>query len=218
MPMSSPVVPPLCHAIGFFENQQQLCVDIAGFVEEGLRLNQPALVVTTDAHRDGIAGELRGLGVDVDAVSKAGDLMMLDAEETLLVLMNGGQLPDSSIYHQSVGSACERLLRGRPGPLRIFGDMVDVLWQREQYDAAIRIEILSNQLAATYPISVICGYSMGHFLKSASRLETVTTLHGRLHRSKATLDGSEPQARAYVSADRGPRSTRSARKSGLGRT
>jgi hypothetical protein len=89
-----------------------------------------------------------------------------------------GPLPNAARYHENIGTAVAQLLRGRPGPLRIFGDMVDLLWQRGEYEAAIKIEILSNQLAALQPISVICGYSMGHFLKTATRLEEVRALHG----------------------------------------
>ena len=205
MTPNTAVVPPLCHAIGFFKDQHQLCEEIAKFVEDGLRLAQPALIVTNEAHREGIADELMKHGVDVDAAISRGDLLMLDAATTLRTLMNGGALPDSDIYHRDVGAACAQLLRGRPGPLRIFGDMVDLLWQRGEYDAAIRVEILSNQLAATHPIAVICGYSMGHFLKTASKLEIVTQLHGHVHEPASTGTGKVLATRAYVSADRGPR-------------
>jgi hypothetical protein len=118
--------------------------------------------------------------VNVAAVVRAGDLLLLDAEETLAVLMNDG-LPDGATYHHHVGEAVKQLLRGRPGPLRIFGDMVDLLWGRGQHEAAIRLEELSNELVAAQPLSVICGYSMGHFLKTASKRDLVQALHGRVH-------------------------------------
>lgn len=108
---------------------------------------------------------------------------MADAEKTLGLLMPTGTIDDRR-YHDTVGAVVTQLLRGRPGPVRIFGDMVDLLWQRGDYDNAIHIEMLSNQLAVLQPISVICGYSMGHFLKTAARLDIATKLHGRIHTLK----------------------------------
>ena len=184
VPPSDILAAPQCHTIGFFDSDAQLCAEVAAFVAEGFALDQPALVVTNEPHRQGITEELRARGVDVEAVIGDGDLLLLDAEETLAAIMPGA-LPDADLYHGSVGSVVSQLLRGRPGPVRIFGDMVDLLWQRRQFDAAIRIEILSNQLALVQPISVICGYSMGHFLKTAQRLEAVTQLHGKVHKHRA---------------------------------
>jgi hypothetical protein len=178
------IAPPACHAIGFFDGEEQLCAEIAEFVSEGLASGQPALIVTKEAHRVGIARELRNLGVDVDGATTAGDLRMADAHEVLESIMVGG-LPDATRYHDTVGAAVASLLKGRPGPVRIFGDMVDLLWQDGRHDAAIRIEILSNQLALVQPISVICGYSMGHFVKRGAKLDLVRGLHGRVHARRA---------------------------------
>jgi hypothetical protein len=172
--------PPQCHAISFFKDDDQLCGDVAAFVADGLEQGQPALIVTTEPHRLGITRRLLDSGIGVEEATARGDLLLVDAEETLAALMHRGQV-NSALYHDQVGSVLSGLLRDRPGPVRIFGDMVDLLWQRGDYDNAIRIELLSNELAILQPISVICGYSMGHFVKSASKLEVVTHLHGRVH-------------------------------------
>lgn len=187
MSLTDTVVPPQCHAVSFFRNDEQLCSEIAAFAAEGLALDQPALIVTNEAHRSGISQELEAAGVCVaDAIAR-GDLALVDADACLKAIMPA-DMPDPDLYNEQVGAAVSQLLRGRPGPIRIFGDMVDLLWQRQQYDAAIRIEILSNQLAATHPILVICGYSMGHFLKTATKLELVRCLHGRVHEPAAAAE------------------------------
>lgn len=208
MPFTDTVVPPQCHAVSFFRNDEQLCSEIAAFAAEGLHLDQPALIVTNEAHRRGISSNLEAAGVDVVDAMRRGDLALVDADECLQAIMPEG-MPDAGLYNEQVGTAVSRLLRGRPGPIRIFGDMVDLLWQREQYDAAIRIEILSNQLAVTQPILVICGYSMGHFLKTATKLELVRCLHGRLHepataaeRPRRTRTTRAPRPRVSVARRR----------------
>jgi hypothetical protein len=49
--------------------------------------------------------------------------------------------------------------------------MVDVLWQAGQTAAAIRLEMLWNQLAQTHSFALLCGYSMGHFYKDVGQQE-----------------------------------------------
>jgi hypothetical protein len=46
--------------------------------------------------------------------------------------------------------------------------MVDVLWQRGKREAAIRLEVLWNELAQIESFSLLCGYAFGHFYKEAS--------------------------------------------------
>jgi hypothetical protein len=62
-----------------------------------------------------------------------------------------------------------RVGRGRADcTIRIYGQMVDVLWQAGEHDAAIRLEMLWNRLANTHAFSLLCGYAMGPFYKSAN--------------------------------------------------
>jgi hypothetical protein len=49
-----------------------------------------------------------------------------------------------------------------------LGQMVDILWREGERDAAIRLEVLWNQLAQTKAFSLLCGYAMGNFYKDAS--------------------------------------------------
>jgi hypothetical protein len=49
------------------------------------------------------------------------------------------------------------------GRVVIFGEMVAVLWAREQYEAAIRLEGLWNELALTCPFYLCCAYPANGF-------------------------------------------------------
>ena len=51
--------------------------------------------------------------------------------------------------------------RRRKRLVRIYGEMVDVLWSRGREDAALSLEILWNQLIAGRKCSLLCGYSSG---------------------------------------------------------
>jgi hypothetical protein len=133
-------------------------------------------VIAVPSHCEGISQALRALSFDVDRLRRTGQLMVLDAEETLSTFMNDGR-PDAAAFHRSVGGVLGNLTKGRQGvPVRAFGEMVDWLWKHEAVDAAIRLEVLWNELANTTAFSLLCGYSMGNFYKHGA-YENICSQH-----------------------------------------
>ena len=165
------------HAVQFYGTEQSLFTTVGGFLSEGLVTGQPALVIATDAHRQGILGQLRARLIDVEQATGLGDLVMLDADEVLELFMKGGR-PDPEAFERAVGDLIAQLLRGRPRTIvRAYGEMVDVLWKRGHTDAAIALEILWNKLAGSYGFALLCGYSMGNFYKQVQQFQDICGQH-----------------------------------------
>jgi DcmR-like sensory protein len=155
------------HAVRFYENKASLARTVADFLGEGLVAHQPGLVIATLEHRDALLAELRARQIDGDHMQAAGDLLLLDARKVLASFMVDG-MPDATLFKQHVPAAIDRLCRGRTEcTIRAYGEMVDVLWQDGLMAAAIRLEMLWNQLAMTHDFSLLCGYAMGSFYKDA---------------------------------------------------
>jgi hypothetical protein len=159
------------HAVRFYDSPDSLCRIVAAFLSDGLKTGQPALVIATPEHRAGIIETLRALDLDADALQASGDLLVLDAEDTLASFMVDG-MPDPVLF-QTVGSeVIERACRGRRDcTIRAYGEMVDVLWKQGQSVAAVRLEMFWNRLAATKDFSLLCGYAMGNFYKGSQQYE-----------------------------------------------
>lgn len=155
------------HAVRFYEDSNSLCRIVSGFVAEGLALGQPALIIATQPHIDSIVANLTSATIDVDGLKKKGDLLLLDARQTLATFMVNGQ-PDADFFKASASSALAQLARGRAGTIRAYGEMVDVLWKDGMSAAAIKLEMLWNRLANTHDFSLLCGYAMGNFYKDAT--------------------------------------------------
>jgi hypothetical protein len=165
------------HAVQFYGNDQALFTTVGGFLSEGLIAGHPALVIATPAHCAAILDELSHRLIDVQQAKRLGDLICLDAEETLATFM-AGDMPDAGAFRKSVGGAIDQALGGRVRtPVRAYGEMVDVLWKKGRADAAIRLEILWNDLAASHSFQLLCGYSMGNFYKQAEYFEQVCQQH-----------------------------------------
>lgn len=158
------------HAVKFYENRESLCRMISEFLGEGFIGQQLALVIATPEHRAGILDELRTRHFDVDGMQSAGELLVLDAEQALSTFMVGG-MPDADLFNRWAIDAMGRVCRDSTRPIRAYGEMVDLLWKANHTVAAVRLEMLWNQLAATHDFSLLCGYSMGSFYKGAHLAE-----------------------------------------------
>jgi hypothetical protein len=97
-----------------------------------------------------------------------------------------GDLPDQRAFEKCVGRTIDDLLQASPSTVvRAYGEIVDVLWKKGQPEAAIRLELMWNQLVATRRLALLCGYSMGNFYKQGERFHDVC----RMHTEAAGADG-----------------------------
>jgi hypothetical protein len=106
---------------------------------------------------------------------------MLDAEEILGTFIVD-HAPVGSLFRRSIGGVIEQTLRGRERtPVRAYGEMVDVLWKQGKTEAAIRVEVLWNNLAESHTFSLLCGYSIGNFYKENDKYREICDLHSHVH-------------------------------------
>jgi hypothetical protein len=153
------------HAVRFYESDRSLAKIVAEFLGEGLAQHHPAIVVATAAHRATIVRELVVRGFDIVHLRRSGELVLLDAQDTLDTFMIDGA-PDPGKFRAVMCEVIENACRGRTNcTVRIYGQMVDLLWKDGQRDAAIRLEVLWNQLSAPEAFALMCGYAMGNFYK-----------------------------------------------------
>lgn len=165
------------HAVRFYESDRALSRIVADFLRDGLKTGDPGIVIATPAQRAAIVREL-SQSVDVARLLRSDDLILLDAKDTLSVVMMGGK-PDAAALKRIVCRVITRARRGRAAcTSRIYGQMVDVLWQTGEHDAAIRLEVLWNQLATTHAFSLLCGYAIG--VCKAATFADICKLHTHL--------------------------------------
>ena len=170
-------VAPHHHAVQFYGSDSILMQTVAGFLAGGLIAGQPALVIATPAHTAAILEELAHRLIDVEAAKRLGDLVLLDANEVLATFMRE-DMPDTGAFRYTVGGVITQSLAGRTSTaLRAYGEMVDVLWKRGNEEAAIRLEVLWNELSRTHQFELLCGYSMGNFYKQAGSFERICEQH-----------------------------------------
>jgi hypothetical protein len=136
----------------------------------------PAIVIATPDHRAMITRELGARGVNVRQREQDGDLQLLDAEEILARFMVGTE-PDPVRFRATIDPLIARACKDRlRGPVRAYGEMVDVLWKRANAEGAIRLEMLWNRVATQAEFSLLCGYPVGSFFKEVATGPTFQTV------------------------------------------
>jgi len=178
--MSPPVVPRYHHSVQMYEDTDALVRTIGAFIAEGLEAGQPAIVVATARHRERIIADLYGRLIPCDKAIQAGRLIMYDAAETMRQIMVDNA-PDPVRFERAFAAAMEDIhQRHGRGPIRVYGEMVDLACARGLTTAALQLETLGNRLAMQYEVGILCGYERGRFEGASAFLREVCSLHSHV--------------------------------------
>ena len=183
------------HLAQLYGDDEDGLVQTAGrYLRRGLRRGEGLVLIATADHADRIRRELEREAVFGPSV-RAGLVMFLDAEEVLARVLVEGQ-PDSGQFDRLIGGPV-RDLRDRTGcGVRVFAELVGLLWCTGQVPAANRLEELWNGLLRDRRSHLFCAYPIDVFSSDFElhRVDGLLCSHGRLIPSDARLESSVRQA------------------------
>ena len=168
------------HFVQVYRDEAFLGEAVAEYAGTGLRRGEGVIIIATPSHRAAFLQQLEVEGFDVAEALHRGQLIMLDAQETLSEFTANG-MPDWQTFHALIGGVIAKMRLEYP-TVRAYGEMVDVLWQRGERDAAIRLEEFWNDLAKLQTFSLLCAYQMDNLDASAytGPLECICKVHSHL--------------------------------------
>jgi anti-sigma regulatory factor (Ser/Thr protein kinase) len=169
----------MAHVVDFYDGEPEIVHALAAYVLEGCARDETVVLVATEAHRRDTDAALAAAGVSPVAARAAGHYVTLDAAETLRTFVVDG-VPQPEVFATQVGGLVERAL-GRGRPVRVFGEMVALLWQDGNVTAALALESLWNALSARLPFTLLCAYPTEVLGESwLSDLRRLCELHSQL--------------------------------------
>jgi MEDS: MEthanogen/methylotroph, DcmR Sensory domain len=146
------------HSVQLYRDEPKLVETVALFAEAGLAQGDAVVLVATPPHVEAVARRLECDGFDIEHVRHWGRLTVIDASTLLSRFTVEGQL-DPEAFGAIVGELLEGAGAGGRHRVRVYGEMVDLLWKHD-LDAAIRLEELWNSLIRSHPISLLCSYHL----------------------------------------------------------
>jgi MEDS: MEthanogen/methylotroph, DcmR Sensory domain len=164
------------HFVQLYQELDVLTQAVARYIDTGLARGEAAIVIATPAHRAQFVARIAG----AQAAIAEGRFHVLDADDTLARFMANG-MPQWQPFREAIGGLIAEL-RLRYPTVRAYGEMVDVLWQRGEREAAIRLEQYWNELGRLQTFSLFCAYRMDPLDSAAygGPLESVCEAHTHL--------------------------------------
>jgi anti-sigma regulatory factor (Ser/Thr protein kinase) len=142
--------------VSFYDHDRELIDVLARYVGDGLAVGERVVVVATAAHRLELDDALVALGLDPARARRTGYYLALDADAILETFMRG-DAPDPHLFVRHVGTIVTHAAADGT-PVRVFGEMVALLWAEQNATGAMRLEELWNAVAEEAEFALLCAY------------------------------------------------------------
>ncbi len=168
------------HLVQFYENESFLLSFLREFLQAGLRADEICIVVATKNHIETVEKSLPTDKQKLELARQQGHYITLDAEAALARFMEDGK-PNNARFMATVGNLIAQSTN-RGVPVRVFGEMVALLWREGNPKGATALEVLWNNLGNAYDFSLYCAYPMRLFDRESHEvpLEEIAKLHSEV--------------------------------------
>lgn len=169
------------HACVVFADDASLIDGLAEYVGGALWAGDGAVVIATLSHLDALESRLRQSGLDVGHFRATQRYATRSAEAMLTEFMVDGW-PDADRFGRAAGEVIDRA-RVRGPEVRIFGEIVDVLWRERRYGAALQLELLWSRLLEAERVPLLCAFGREGFAHAGrDKIDALEKAHSRFLR------------------------------------
>jgi anti-sigma regulatory factor (Ser/Thr protein kinase) len=188
-------VEPRDHVVQFYEHDDELVTAVTRYLNDGLKADETVVVVATAKHTAAFEAALSIGGVDVSTARANGALISFEADDVLSRFLVDGW-PNADAFGHEVGSVIRGLVAAGRG-VRVFGEMVSLLWDAGHVGAAIELETIWNDLGSEVPFSLLCAYparSMSGTADADDSFQRVCHCHSAVIGDVAAMSKAHPPA------------------------
>jgi PAS domain S-box-containing protein len=165
------------HFVRFYKDDSLLLDEVTPFIDAALAGGGAGIVIATAGHLSALRDRLAVIQAARGTVHLPGRLVTRDATEALAGFMLD-DWPDAALFDDTIGQLVRDLAEDS-APIHAFGEMVAILSGNGNYNAAIRLEELWNELAQRCRFTLFCAYPWSQFPNAelAETFRHVCALH-----------------------------------------
>jgi hypothetical protein len=145
------------HVVTFCQNDAIMADATAAYVLGAIRTGGAGIAVVTAEHERQIEERIADAGFDPAAAQSDGDYVVVNAHAAIGRVLTRGW-PDPAAFWRTMSPAIQRAGQGGQRPVRVCGEMVSLLWQADEFGAAMDVEALWTELARQHRIGLLCAY------------------------------------------------------------
>ena len=161
---------PVDHAVQIYADQTLFMDTLEGFASAGLRAGDGVIVIATTAHRIALERRLRIRGFDVDLARREDRYTAVNAIAALSEFMIDGE--PNEVQFICLATHLIARAHGSGRRVRVFGELVALLWGQRNIAATVALECLWNKLQAEETFCLFCAYPRSGFTQN-----TINSLH-----------------------------------------
>lgn len=167
------------HVVQLYTDEAFLTRAVAHFMAVGLSQGEAGVIIATPAHVRAFTARLAAT-LDVETARARKQLVVLDAHTCLAQFMVDGR-PDPPAFLALANGVLARVRDAGYAKVRLFGEMVDLLWD-QNLPATTTLEDLWNTVLAEHRVSLLCAYRIDNFDRHAHRgvLHQISRSHSHL--------------------------------------
>jgi DNA-binding NarL/FixJ family response regulator len=153
------------HEVQFYSDEAAFLFGLTCFIEAALKAGNPVIAVATKSHRKSLLERLLARGVDGVAAMEQGFYLSLDVDEALSTFMVN-DLPDPVRFLKVFGdllSSVAKMATGKHSRVAACGELAPTLWAQGKADAAVQVEHLTDEIAKSCNVDILCGYVLTSF-------------------------------------------------------
>jgi anti-sigma regulatory factor (Ser/Thr protein kinase) len=188
------------HVVHFYGADDELADSVGQYLADGIRSGDGVLVVATAPHLAAFEARLARHGLDAGLEQRDGRLLTVDASGLLGSFLAGGRLDHDRFEAAASGLIGRAAAGGRR--VRVYAEMVALLWDAGDVGLAIELEDLWNKLGTRLPFFLLCGYPASVLAEQGTTgaVQDVCQLHSAVadQRSFPAHRDSVRAARHYV--------------------
>jgi DNA-binding NarL/FixJ family response regulator len=159
------------HTVQFHADDRDFLDGVSELIGGTLRSGEQVVIVASEATRIGVAQRLQARQMNLAMLTEQGQYVEQDSALALSKVMHDGK-PDKGRLGEIVHGLDQLRLavpNGSRSRLTIFGDMTVSLCRNGDFDAAMEIEQIWDELTRPLPFFTVCSYPMECFEHSAAR-------------------------------------------------
>jgi hypothetical protein len=152
---------PSGHIVYPYTDETHIADAVSLFAAAGLRKGEGVMLIMSSVNCGPIRERLKSLGFNLDELEASGKLVCKDAAEMLSGFVFAGVV-DEYVFKTSLIAMIEKAKVGQDGTsrnVRVFGEMVDLLWKHDPHTTQ-RLEELWNEVIAAQSVPLLCAYSL----------------------------------------------------------
>jgi hypothetical protein len=168
-------ISPPDHVVQFYENEDELLDCLLAFTVCGFNDNESVVIIGIGNHLQQLDSRLRSAGYDLFDLRLSDQYITLDATQTLCEFTING-VPDPILFNLLIANILKRAKR-RGQKVRIFGELVSLLWTKGNPEAALCLEQLWTAHLHNDSFCRFCAYPKSAIAEGGQAMELIGKVH-----------------------------------------